>query len=201
MLFYHYSTQKHSTLKTLLKQGKVKLDEKKKEEEIALKHKTLFGIFRPGYYYEHISFFIDPIPENIASYFPKGHDVWFKGNNLYQHVIEIDINSSPFYYEVVEFPERINLYYDDTVDDKLFFSKVGKMLKNEGYIGKGYIELNKVLHEKNLLNKTSEYYQLLPNRPNYDKICNKYAATVPHLMLYPLLGYFKVKEVELITLK
>lgn len=201
MQLYHYSTKKHSTLKTLLNQGKVTVEDKLKAERDAIKHKTLFGVFQPGYYFEHISFFFDPIPRNIYQYFPKDHKVWTKGTKLYEHVIELNEQSEPFTYEIVEFPERIELYYDRKVDDKTFFKKVGSMLKEDGYIGKGYAELSETLHRKSLVGKTTHFFERLPNRPNYKDIANKYAATVPHVMIYPLLGKIKTQEVKLITLE
>lgn len=201
MLLYHYSDKQHKTLKTLLNQGKVTAVEREKAEREAIKHKTLFGVFQPGYYFEHISFFFDPIPRNIYSYFPKTHKVWTKKNKLYEHVVEVDDNTQQFYYEIVEFPERIELYYDRKVDDKTFFKRVGAMLKEDGYIGKGSIELEEVLRKKDLLGKTEEFFTKLPSRPNYKDVQNKYAATVPHVMLYPIVGQIKVKESKLIILE
>lgn len=106
MLVYHYSTEPYKVLKTLYKQGRVTADMTAKAEADDLKHRKFFKVSRPGYYYEHISFFIGPIPKSIAHYFPKTHEVWFKGNRLFEHVVEINEKTPPFSYEIVEFDDE-----------------------------------------------------------------------------------------------
>ena len=41
-----------------------------------------------------------------------------------------------------------------------------------------------------------KYLELLKTRPNFNEIKFKYAATVPHLMLYPILGQVKPIDIN-----
>lgn len=198
MLLYHYANDKFTTLLTKEKQNLVKPEERKKEEQAYIDFYKLYGYKRPGYYFEHISFFFEPIPlDIIASIFPKDHPVWFSGNELYQY--EIDTSKiGHFTYEIVEYPEKTNIYYDDTLTDKEYFKLIKEAVIKNNYIGK-----NSQIEEasKHLIGLTRSYYDQLKDRPNYEEIKYKYAATVPHVMLYPYLGKIKPESVTKVRVK
>jgi len=194
MLLYHYAANFFEELKTREKQdgySSVMRDEAKKENDLYLK-KT--GIRRPGLYTEHISFFIEKPPlKEISNFFPKDHEVWFKGNKLYEYTIESS-SILDFKFEVVEFPEKTEIYYNDEIDLETYYSMLRIEINENGYIGSGNKALEKVT--KKLLGNTKSYFEELKTRPNYKDICYKYAATVPHLMLYPDGGYVQYKNVN-----
>lgn len=195
MLLYHYSKEKHSTLLTLEKQGYVSQDDRKEEEKALIEDHKRFGYLRPGYYFEHISFFFEPPPLDLMStIFPNDHPVWYKGNPLYEHVIDTDDLKS-FQYEVVEFPEKTDAYYDSQVTDKEYYRILKEAVINQHYVGKSALELDRI-GQRFTNGVTHDYFKRIKIRINYDKIMHKYAATVPHVMIYPSLGSIKVKSVS-----
>lgn len=198
MLLYHYSKEKYSLLKTLEKQGKVTSEERKKEEELYVKKCKTYKYLVPGYYYEHISFFFERPPiEQMSSFFGNSHDVWFNGNILYEHIIDSS-KIGTFYYELVESPEKTKIYYNDTLSDKDYFNQLGKIMNDNMYIGKNNKNLELVCEK--LKGTTLEYLKLLSSRPNFDEIKVKYAATIPHVMLYPILGQIKPINVNKVVI-
>ncbi len=84
MKLYHYSDKQYTELLTRRVQG---ADEK--EIDIATFKAKRMGLPLP--YHDHISFFFEPIPlDKIASVFPYGHPFWKAGNEIYEHVIDLD---------------------------------------------------------------------------------------------------------------
>lgn len=200
MFLFHYSNNKYPILKTLEKQKHITKDERHKEHDEYIAFKKKYKIFRPGYYYEHISFFLSPVPENITDYFPKDHYIWFKGNTVYEHKVELT-SKIHFGYEIVEFPEKTKLMYDESLSDEMYFKLMSDLYLNNRYIDKGYEKFLSIIKDKELIKAQNEYFSKLKDRPNYDEIKYKYAATVPHVMLYPLTGTLNVKSVKEMTLK
>ena len=100
MKLYHYSDKQHSELLTRRVQG---ADEK--EIDIATFKAKRMGLPLP--YHDHISLFFEPIPaEHIARTFLNGHPFWKAGNEIYEHVIDIqDIDPTSFW-RVVESIEQ-----------------------------------------------------------------------------------------------
>lgn len=199
MLLYHYSKDKFSSLKTVEKQRKIKPIEIQKAHEDFLDFEKKYGIQRPGYYYEHISFFFEKIPLDIYKYFPKDHSVWVKGNKLYEYTIDSK-SIKHFGYELVESPEKIKLYYNDDITLDEYFKRMGMLYERERYIGKDNDMFEKVVKYNKLAEVQNTYFTLLKDRPNYNEIKYKYAATVPHVMLYPVLGEIKPIEIKQIIL-
>lgn len=194
MLLYHYSKQQRHTLLTLEKQGVISKEDRDEEEKALIEDHKRFGYLRPGYYFEHISFFFEPPPLDIMStIFPNDHPVWFKGNPLYEHVIDTD-EIKAFQYEVVEFPEKTDAYYNQHVTDKEYYRILKEAVIEQRYIGKSRDELERIAQRFNN-DVTHDYFKRIKIRNNYDKIMHKYAATVPHVMLYPHLGTIKVQSV------
>lgn len=188
MLLYHYSVNRYAKLKTLAAQGKVSKEEREKAEK---SHSA-----RPGYYFDHVSFFFDPVPlKTISQYFPKDHPAWKSGNSLFQYVVDSS-RIGAFQFEVVESPEKTKIYYDDSIDLETYHRLLAEILSENGYVGSGNDALEKACRK--FIRTTDRYFKTIPRRPNYDEIKYKYAATVPHLMLYPESGeisYLSVKKV------
>ena len=111
--------------------------------------KKLFHVTKPGYYFQHISFFFEKIPYDIPKFFPKDHPVWTKGNVLYEYEIETK-DIPPFGYEIVEFPEKRSLYLDDNVSTEQYYKEMAKLYASTRYIGFGETELSEVIKTKKL---------------------------------------------------
>lgn len=188
MLLYHYSADRYSSLKTVEKQGKVTPEDRKVPENIWYE--------RPGRYFEHISFFFDPVPlESIASYFPKDHRVWHSGQKLFQYLIDTR-KIGDFKFEVVEFPEKTKLYYDESLTIEAYYKAVLLEMDKNGYMGQGSEALDTACMK--FTRTTKEHFKKIPSRPNYSEIKYKYAATVPHVMVYPETGeidYISIRNV------
>ena len=196
MKLYHYSKDKYEILMNKIKQGK--FTEKELKEQIEYTKETN----SPGTYLEHISFFFDPAPLHLLGLiFGKGHHTWFDGNKLYEYIIDVDsLGDIP--YNVVETPLCLKLL-DNTewVDTYEFFIKYQKnkykLQRANGEIGN---TLDKLKHQITLFQgKTSQYYlaakQRLDAKDNFDK----YAACVPHVMLYPNNGTIAIESINKVT--
>lgn len=190
MKLYHYSQVKREVLKTLRMSG----------SEIVVSDRfdpyQPLTAYHPGAYVDHISFFLERPPiESLASVFKEGHSVWYKGNVVFEHVIETR-DDNKFEFVVVETPERTDHYYDELYgdgDDEAWRAKELEILKKFGYIGEGSRSLERATDH--LKGETLRAYQKLRGRPNFEQIRLKYAATVPHVMLYPDSGGVTVRSV------
>ena len=196
LFLYHYSAEKHSVLKSIEKQNKLTHEDKEKWDKLARE----FG--RMGAYYQHISFFFEPIPLDIISkVFSGQHPVWYSGNVLYEHKVSID-DLGEFSYELVESPEVTELYYNpryDNYSDKEWIKLKNKITQENGYTSNTPEELINAI-SKNIGSVRDAYIQL-PHRLNFQDIKLKYAATVPHLMIYPKSGMDNVTSVSKVVIK
>lgn len=198
MKLYHYSSERYTVLKTKRKQ--LKVTEKDRIE--AAKHKDL----AIGPYYDHISFFFDPIPAKHMGYFFKGvpHEVWRKGAMLYEYVVETD--DFNFGYEIVEteadykqliteWPttpsitkEQIRQFKVNRFQRKLKTNETAKTKENFLKMANPYV------------GKLLENYKKAQRRYELDAERMKYAALVPHVMLYPDNGYIEYESAKRIRI-
>lgn len=172
MLIYHYSYKAFDTLKTLKAQGRSKDISSIKD------------------YDEHISFFLEPIPhEFMGTVFGPTHPVWFPGSMLIEHTVLVkDIGE--FRYRLVESPEKTAMYYDTTITVEQYHTRLKKLIAQHKYEGTNPKDLEALQNRfKGVLR---ESFALLPSRSNFEEIREKYAATVPHVMLYPKTGLVPV---------
>lgn len=173
MKIYHYSAGDYPTLQTLNKQKeglpKAILPKDVSEE-----------------YGNHISFFFDKVPLDIVGgIFGKHHKAWFSGSELIEYTVEV-ASIGTFHYEIVESPEKTKLYYDDSISIVEYHRQLRAMNIAKGYVGGGPAEFIRAV--KPLVNGTRKAYLEVPHRKNFKEIQGKYAATVPHVMLYPATG-------------
>lgn len=198
MKLYHYSSERYTVLKTKRKQ--LKVTEKDRIE--AAKNKDL----AIGPYYDHISFFFDPIPAKHMGYFFKGvpHEVWRKGAMLYEYVVESD--NFNFGYEIVEteadykqliteWPttpnitkEQIHQFKVNRFQRKLKTNETAKTKENFLKMANPYV------------GKLLENYKKAQRRYELDAERMKYAALVPHVMLYPDNGYIEYESAKRIRI-
>lgn len=190
ILLYHYSKNLFDELKTLKASG--------------VSHSRPLGNNHPdlGNYNEHISFFFEPIPYDIlGSIFKrKFNDVWYTGSQLYEYIVKVS-EMPEFKYRVVESPTITNMYYDphyDNLNKEEYIQLVRQTqlkMKEIGFNKKDFISI-----ANKYIGLTRQCYIDLPNRPNWDKIKNKYAATVPHVMIYPQKGIIEYSSYKKITI-
>lgn len=193
MLLYHYAKERYTTLLTLEKQGKLtKKDKEEAHKDYVEKYKET-RVMPLGYYYEHISFFIKRPPiENISEYFDD-HFIWYKGNELYEHVVESkDIGS--FMYEIVEHPEHNELFYNNRIGDKTFYERQAEVEIDNLYRGKDNEMFE--IGVSNIDGDINNNFVLLKSRPNFSKLNTLYAGTIPHVMIYPVLGKIKPLSIK-----
>ena len=190
ILLYHYSKNLFDELKTLKASG--------------VSHSRILGSNDPdlGDYNEHISFFFEPIPYDIlGSIFKrKFNDVWYTGSQLYEYIVKVS-EMPEFKYRVVESPTITNMYYDphyDNLNKEEYIQLIRQTqleMKEIGFNKKDFISI-----ANKYIGLTRQCYIDLPNRPNWDKIKNKYAATVPHVTIYPQKGTIKYSSYKKITI-
>ena len=189
MKLYHYAASKYENLATRLERGEVTA------EEVEIDNGKKMDLdYLP--YYRHISFFKEPLPLNaVAAVFKGNHPFWKPGTHVYRHEVEVD-DILPAWYKLAESVEMMVHFYDPKLDDLTgdqwrAFEK--KELIKLGYLGNQPSALKKAILKNQ--GKTLEAYLALPSRPNFNDIKMKYAAAVPHLMVYPEKGIVKVKKV------
>ena len=194
MKLYHYSKNKFSVLKTLRKQKDLSQEEIEKGKTEAKEN------FSPGPYYDHVSFFFERPPiESLGSIFEKDHHTWVTGNRLYEHIVDSE-DLKDIVYCFVETPLALEMFYGakyDSLSITEYLRLLKKRREDSGELGK---DVKKMEHKAiELSGLTSACYQDIRKRPNWNELKNKYAATVPHLMIYSEKGEFPVKEVNRVT--
>ena len=184
MNLYHYNKHKFKELKSLAAQQNIA-----KSDITNLPYNT------------SISFFIEPIPLDILPSIHKNkHNFYVNGDNVYEYTIDInELSKQKFIYHLVESPEVIELYYDETISDKNYSSIKDKIEQDHKYIGNNIHDLQSVIRP--FLNKTKDYFKKVPSYSNYkESLIKKYAPCVPHLMIYLEKGIVQYKEIELKTM-
>lgn len=199
MLFYHYSKEKYPELKVSRLTNNLSPEAVKKSKEMV----ELLG--RAGGYYDHISLFIEPIPDKeIAGMFSHEHDFWKSGQRLFVHIVDSDDMPPDIRYEVVETPQMDE--FTDAWDwpnltakqRELALRVTYKEMWKKGYIGIGVPPM--IAKCKKYLGKTRNYFEVARTRDDAEYTKKKYAANVPHLMVYPPDGILKVKETKTIVI-
>ena len=189
---YHYSKEKFNILKTLEKQGKVT------KEDIKKATTQTIGTIRPGYYYQHISFFLIPVDVvKIGKIYGNDHLVWHPGSKLTEHTVLLD-DLGEFKYEFVETPEKTKLYYDDSISIQEYHRLVNKLNVSKKYIGNSKDDFTEAFDS--LITQIKPAYDIVKSRPNWDLIKEKYAATIPHVMIYPKSGTVEVSKSKQISI-
>lgn len=187
---YHYNTKSYDALKTLERQG---IDSGIKSNTIpALNPSSL------GTYSQHISFFLVPIDtDKIGKIYGKDHKVWYPGNVLNEHCVYLD-KLKNFKYEFVETPEKTKLYYDDSIGIAQYHKLLKEINLEKRYIGDNLEDFKKAYYS--LLPTIELAYSRVNSLPNWNDIRGKYAATIPHVMIYPQSGEIKVSKTKTVRI-
>ena len=198
MKLYHYSAQKHAVLKTK------RITQPHTPESLKVLERQAHDMYSIGTYIDHISFFFDPIPSMLVSkLFGMKHRAWFKGNVLYEHVVEVDSLRRPFNYDVVETPTELTIL-DETVwahDNIDFFRQYmrcsARRKLTSGEQGNDYTAF--AAQVEKYQGTTEHYFRAAAKRHDWDENRIKYAASVPHAMIYPIAGKIHHQSVNRIT--
>lgn len=218
MQFYHYSEKEFTELKSLLAQGKP--DNGSQVERTAGffdEFKIIFdqmlsrkGVGNDYTYDRHVSLFLEPIPLDLAKIFKGKHEYWQSGLELYEYTISLEDIPSDIAFIMEETPDKTRLLYerqdwgsakDNPEMVMKFKAEILELQKDNAYIGRGRNELVKVCRKFN--KGIRHYYQLSENlaeRFPEDGIQAKYAACVPHLMIYPGYRSIKISETKKVIL-
>lgn len=203
MFIYHYSKELHPTLLTRRAQG-VSAEEISNSEKQAVK----FGLEGP--YVDHLSFFFDPIPSvALARIFKDAeHKVWYKGNALYEYVIDTQQFDPKILYRVVESVKKTahmdkfvkdNNWVDDDPELLLkYLAEINRLQRQWGELGESLSGLENQIRIHG--GSTHQAFTAASRRPDFDEVKQKYAANVPHLMIYPKTGKAQVTAVNRLTI-
>lgn len=199
---YHYSTKGHDPLKTKEAQGFVLSPEDAKYESDRAKL-----TYYPDIYSRHISLFIDPVPLNIPELFDHKHGMWKSGVTLYKHYVEVSKEmdaGGPIKFILAEAPWKRDLMsgvdFDNTREYHAFLMRYAAMRAKLGEQGSGVTDLNKVVDKYK--GHCNQHFGAYKNDEDYETmILPRYAAYVPHLMVYPANGELAVSKIERIKLK
>jgi hypothetical protein len=199
MLFYHYSKHKFSSLKCS------RLTHSLTKEAIEKDKSDREKFNRPGGYYDHISLFIEPIPEkSIAAIFEHKHEFWKSGNRLYMHIVDSNDFPPEMGYEIVETPEmdvwsdRFDWYNMDKYQRQVALAAYYKEERARGLMGHGTEKM--ISKCQKYLGKTKQYFEVSRQRPDAADTLKQYAANVPHVMVYPPSGELFIKDVGIVVI-
>lgn len=194
MHLYHYAKELYPLLTTRLSRA----DSVLFSQEIVKAKQDAQLHANPGSYFESISFFFDPIPlAMIGNHFNNDHHTWFNGNKLYEYVVSTEALERNILYNIVETPADLTamsrIDWTDPKTDTAEYMRVYMQQKNArklktGEQGRGTISL--VRHAVKFVGGTEKAYLANNKLSKEDKeaIKGKYAANVPHVMLYPFKG-------------
>lgn len=156
-------------------------------------------------YHSSISLFIEPLPyETIAAIFGFKHPFYVPNGIIYEHVIDSEQwKDMAIRYRLVETPKivrMINLFDFDLGKDKVEkYKKTLNRLEVRSNLGGDdyYTMLKKI---KPFLGCTEGYFHHARRSVWCESSANKYAAGVPHLMVYPLTQEVEIESVKRIQL-
>lgn len=216
MKLYHYATMQFDDLRSRLAQGKGKLFIMDRMPDLLHNLQGELAIqldkVRPKdewSYERSISLFLEPIPLDIAKIYKGQHELWQSGAEFIQY--EVDVQSLPagIAFRLTESPEKTKLLYekqdwDAAKEDKSLIAQYVKQIHDKekacGYVGHGQTDLIKIVNR--FQNKTRRYMEkaaeIALQYPE-DNGLKKYAACVPHLMIYP--GYKPIEYSDSKTIK
>lgn len=197
MKLYHYATENYDALRSMRAQGKCSKDEIRKAEAYCKEY------FTPGPYIDSISLFFDPVPlELLPKIYVKDHHTWFKGNKLFEFEVESDRLEMDINFNVTETPDDLKevdrIDWDRWNNDEEFvieyFQRKRDRKLRSGEAGKSVVKLNRqIQHYKGT---TEKFYLAASKRADFKDHQGKYAACVPHLMLYPKHGVINIDSVQ-----
>lgn len=203
MYIYHYSSEPRYSIKTKRASGVAVPEEIAKSEANAKRHSFI------GAYVDHISFFCGPIPSTtLPKIYGEDHQAWRNGNVLYEHLVDTATLEKNIAFTLVESHrewDEFNVFAEKnkwTGDDPELLAKWYKHIKDKrktwGEEGKDLKLLEKQvkLHAGRLLDDFVDASM----REDFEEGRMKYAANVPHLMLYPKDGVIVPEKISKVVM-
>lgn len=194
MFLYHYNTKRLPVLASQFARG-VSTTTVKGADDIS----------SPFYYGKNLSFFFEPMPENIGTILHQEHDFWKRGQVVYEHIIDINQLPIDVPYRIVETYAKTKLMYEEQHWDMIgvkpglrdeYMEEIRNLEERNGYIGFGREKLKGVLKTLpyDIIKDYEDLYKRSKAYPE-DNLLEKYAATVPHLMAYTAEHKIKPQQV------
>lgn len=195
---YHYSVERYTELSSLASRGLQKEGFDSNSSD-------------PYAYNKSISFFFEPIPLDIPEILHNKHKFWVSGTQLYQYEISTSQLKEQTPYLLAEGEEIVDLVYNKqdwskVEDNPSLISKYKEEIRalelSLGYRGLKLDNLIKASkkYQSGIRERYKALYELNLKYPE-DNLLDKYAATVPHVMLYTDKLKIKPKLVTRIKLK
>ncbi len=193
MKLYHYNTSCLDVLSSQVQRGLVKDNG---------------DIWQYG---KNLSFFIKELPINLPEVLNNKHKFWTKGAQIWCHVIDVSVFPTNITYRLMESPEKIKLLYKtqdwssiegDSELAALYRKQIFDMEKAQGYMGRSRNGLVRALNKFKDMDTVSYYKHMAALDILYpeDKLMDKYAACVPHVMVYPTTT-IPIESSHLVTFK
>jgi hypothetical protein len=202
---YHYSTAKYPAIKSREAQGVIT-----SKEDLRYQKERIKQTHFPDIYDRSISLFIDPIPRDIAKYYGHRHTFWKTGEAIYEHCICLDVGvdvndanrlikfvvvETPYVFELMETCE-----FNTKAERINFFDRAFKLMLVHHDVGEGWPQLEKCI--KRWAGKTGKNYSTLMQDEHFEEeILPRYAARIPHLIVWPADGTLPVSETKRIVLE
>ena len=195
---YHYSVERYTELSSLAARGLQKEGFEAKESD-------------PFAYNKSISFFFEPIPLDLPEILHHEHNFWKKDAELYQYEISTVQLKEETPYVLTEGEEIVDLIYNKQDWSKAegnpaFISKYKEEIRalelKLKYRGTNIDDLIRVSkkYRTGIRERYKALYELNLKYPE-DNLLDKYAATVPHVMIYTDKLKIKPKSTKRIRLK
>ncbi len=203
MILYHYSKGLYPELLTKAESGSMTPIQIK----LARQESRRKGYFDLPYC-DHISFFMEPIPSQLLGELFKDHPVWFKGNSLYEYLVDVSKLPLEIPYRVVESARKTELLDKFTLENN-WVEKDPELLekwlllkdtktREWGETGNRRSELVKqIVANQGII---EDAYRSSVQRYDFEDNKTKYAANVPHLMLYPPTGRITPSKIRALTI-
>lgn len=200
MLLYHYNTKRLPILASQFARGVNDVTVDNGED-----------MKSPFYYGKNLSFFFEPIPDNIGTILHQEHHFWKRGQVVYEHIIDLNQLPENVPYRIVETYAKTKLMYEEQPWDMVsikpelrdeFMEEIRQLEEENGYIGFGREKLREVLSTLpyDIVKDYKDLYKRSKKHPE-DKLLEKYGATVPHLMAYVAEHKIKPQSVIKRTLR
>lgn len=172
------------------------------------------GSNQSGRYVDSVSFFLDPIPRNVAKILNGESERWVSGDVYYEHIVYTSALPKNIRYMIMESYERTKFIYETMTEkdwdlieereerfkDTSWAKKLDQIESSKNYIGKGIEELRKGIKncERNYPKDFKGMYEKIQSGETHFK--KMYAPTVPHLMVYPGMKPIRVANSKRIKL-
>ena len=199
---YHYSTERFEEIITREEQSKRGFNILSDQEKKDLDKKANYRSSKHPYYKE-LSFMIDRLPFDIilSANFSTNHKVYRKGNLIYEYKIRLE-DLPQMYWQIVESPTDNLLsklpWFENNLYKKSFFKIKSLLKKLQKYESNDMERLKEVVEE--FEGTYPMYYKKWINSKKFNYQKNMYAASIPHVQLYPLSGNIKIDNVQKINL-